>query len=497
VTEPAAAGRPHAPGGAGGTGPPHAPEGAGGTGPPPPAPGGALPPGAVPGATAPRRTHPLTPVVEAVRTVGVLVAAVVVFGTGALREAASAAGGLLGLLLLLLAGGGLIALALAGHWLAWSRTRFFFDESGDFRLDSGVLQRNERRVTLSRLQSVDVVRPLLGRVVGLAQVRVEVAGSGDSRVVLSYLPEAEAVALRAEIVARAAGVDPLVGEAPEVVLAAVPTNDLVMSLLLRSTTFLLLLVSVVVVVGAVATEGPGGLGLLLVTGGLPIVSVFTQFMRFFGFTVAESPDGLRLRHGLASVESQTVPPGRVQAVEIEEPLLWRRRGWVRVNLNVAGLRSGDEEGQAEQVLLPVAPREVAMGIIGRVLPGVQFGALTLVPAPPAARRRAWLQWAQLGVGHDSAVFVTSRGFLTRRIAVIPHARTQSVRVEQGPWQRALGLASVAVDSTPGPVRVLALHRDVAEARAVAEAQLVRASSARALGSGGRWMAPPPTPPSAD
>jgi putative membrane protein len=236
-------------------------------------------------------------------------------------------------------------------------------------------------------------------------------------------------------------------------------------------------------------EGPGGLGLLLLTGGLPIVGVFTQFMRFFGFTVAESPDGLRLRHGLASVESQTVPPGRVQAVEIEEPLLWRRRGWVRVNLNVAGLRAGGDE-QVEQVLLPVAPREVALAIIGRVLPGVDLGELVFLPAPPAARRRAWLQYANLGVADHPRIVATRRGFLTRRTAVLPHARTQSVRVTQGPWQRALGLASVAVDSTPGPVAVVALHREAGQARAIAQAQLVRAAAARGDGSGGRWMAPP-------
>ncbi|MCU0283042.1 MAG: PH domain-containing protein [Candidatus Nanopelagicales bacterium] len=448
-------------------------------------------------ATAPRRTHPLTPAVEAVRTVGVLVAAMLVFGTGMVREAASAAGGLAGVLLVGLVALVLLGLAVGLHWLGWSRTRYFFDESGDFRLDSGVLQRNQRRVTLSRLQSVDVVRPLLGRVVGLAQVRVEVAGGGDSRVVLSYLAEAEAVALRAEIIARAAGMRPDVGEAPEVVLAAVPTNDLVMSLLLRSSTAVLLAVSVLIVVAAVATEGPGGLGLLLLTGGLPIVGVFTQFMRFFGFTVAESPDGLRLRHGLASVESQTVPPGRVQAIEIEEPLLWRRRGWVRVNLNVAGLRSGGEEAQVEQVLLPVAPLEVALAIVGRVLPGVRLSDLMLEPAPAAARRRAWLQFANLGVGHDAMVLATRRGFLTRRTAVLPHARTQSVRVTQGPWQRALGLASVAVDSTPGPVAVVALHRAAGQARAIAEAQLVRAAAARADGSGGRWMATPAIPPAPD
>ena len=105
-------------------------------------------------------------------------------------------------------------LILGYHYLAWTRTEFFFDDAGDFRLDSGVLQRNERRVALSRLQSVDVVKPLLGRIVGLAQVRIEVAGAGDSRVLVSYLTETEAHALRAEIIARAAGVARTWGRPP-------------------------------------------------------------------------------------------------------------------------------------------------------------------------------------------------------------------------------------------------------------------------------------------
>ena len=412
--------------------PPPGPPGAPFAGPPgPPGSGAAQPDGRW--AVGQRyRTHPLTPLVESIRSLGLLVAAMLVFGQGAVRDAASALGGLPGLLLLLAGIAVLLVLAVGVNYLAWQRREYFFDQSGDFRLDSGILQRNERRVTLSRLQSVDVVRPLLGRVVGLAQVRIEVAGAGDSRVVLSYLTEAQAQALRAEIIARAAGVAPGAGEAPESVLVTVPTGDLVVSLLLRSETISLLLLSVVVVASIVVTEGAAGLTVLLFTGGIPLVSVFTQFTRFFGFTVAESPDGLRLRHGLASVQSQTVPPGRVQAIEVSEPLLWRRRGWVRVSLNVAGLQSGQEEGSASQVLLPVAPRDVAAGIIGRVLPGVDLSGLRLQPAPARARKRAWLQFPNLAVAVDERVLAVRRGFLTRHLAVIPHARTQSVTVTQGP-----------------------------------------------------------------
>ena len=449
------------------------------------------PPGPAPGQR--RRTHQLTPVVSAVRTVGVLIGALLVFGNEGVRDAAEAVGGLTGLLIVLGAIAAVLVVAIGWHYLAWSRTEFFFDEAGDFRLDSGVLQRNERRVALSRLQGVDVVRPLLGRVVGLAQVRIELAGGGDTRLVLSYLSDADAQALRSEIIARAAGVDPTAGEAPERILATVPTGDLAVSLVLRSETLMLLLASVIVVVGVVASEGVTGLPLFLLTGGLPLIAVFTQFVRFFGFTLAESPDGLRLRHGLASVQSQTVPPGRIQAVEVEQPLLWRSHGWVRVSLNVAGVHGSDDTARVEQVLLPVAPREVAAEIVSRVLPGTDLAALEFQPAPRAARLRAWLQWPNLGVAVGPAILATRRGFLTRRIALIPHARTQSVRVTQGPWQRRLGLASMHVDSTPGPVTVVGLHRVAAEARQLAEEQLLRAARARATGPADRWMAPPPPP----
>ena len=69
-----------------------------------------------------------------------------------------------------------------------------------------------------------------------------------------------------------------------------------------------------------AERGWGGLGIALVTGGLPIIIVFAEFIKYFNFTVTQSPDGLRMKFGLAKTETRTVPPGRVQAIEIVEPL---------------------------------------------------------------------------------------------------------------------------------------------------------------------------------
>jgi putative membrane protein len=433
-----------------------------------------------------RRVHRLTPFVQGVRwwPAGIVAGVTLVanfkleVGTGAL---------LVGL-------GALVALTLVGTgfaYLAWQRRTFWFDDDGDLRVDSGVLQRNERRLQLSRLQSVDVLQPLVARVVGLAEVRVEVAGAGDSKVNLQFLTVAEANALRNEIIARSAGVRHDAEEAPETLLVKVDAGDLAMSLLLRAETFGLLAATVLIIAVTVLTAGKLGL-LVLFLGGVPLFDVFTQFSRYYDFTIAASADGLRLRHGLLQRTRQTVPPGRVQAVGFVQPFLWRKRGWVRVRLNVAGVSTHAEgrgdQSYTENVLLPVAPWPVALAIVSHVLPGVDLQAITLVPAPERARRRSWIQWRQLAVGWDDNVFLGRSGRIVERWDVVPHARTQSVRVTQGVWERALGLASVHVDSTPGAVKISGHHRDALEARQIAQAQADRAATARAADRSVRWIA---------
>jgi putative membrane protein len=91
--------------------------------------------------------------------------------------------------------------------------------------------------------------------------------------------------------------------------------------------------------------------------------------------------------------------------------------------------------------------------------------LVALTAPPARAR--WVsplrrRFLASGLGND--LLVSREGILTRRTHVVPHARVQSLRLTQGPWQRRLSLADLWVDSPPGPVRVRARHRDVVEAR---------------------------------
>ncbi len=431
-----------------------------------------------------RRVHPITPLVHAVSA---LPAAVLLLFTLSIGGAVSFGARTLIIAVIVLLLLPVIVGALA--YLSWRNLWFWFDADGDFRVDSGILTKKQRRLQLSRLQSVDVAQPLIARLFSMAELTVEVAGSNDSRVKVRFLPLADARDLRSELLARSAGLQHDVGEAPEAPIASVAPRELAISLLLRSVTAGLLLLTAFIVVITVLMSGWGGLVLAMFTGGLPILMVVTEFMRNFNFTVSQSPDGLRTRFGLAKTETRTIPPGRVQAIEFVEPLLWRRWRWVRLRVNIAGVGGTDSNGnQQETLLIPVATRDVADDIVSRILPGLDLAAMDWHDAPRRSRRRSPIQWRNLAVAWDDAVFVSRRGRITRRIMVIPHVRTQSVRLTQGPWERALDLATVHVDSTPGPVKVMALHLDAMTAREVVDAQSVRAERGRAADRSTRWAA---------
>jgi putative membrane protein len=135
---------------------------------------------------------------------------------------------------------------------------------------------------------------------------------------------------------------------------------------------------------------------------------------------------------------------------------------VRVDVDVAGYSGSGEQQLATSALLPVAPRELALQLVARVL------GSTLPPAdrpvPRAARWRAPLSARRLSLGLDGAHVVSTSGVLTTTTDIAPLAKVQSLRRTSGPWQRRLGLASVHVDTAgrrlPGAVL---LHRSEADA----------------------------------
>ena len=108
----------------------------------------------------------------------------------------------------------LIALWVGLGLLSWWRRAYAVDADGVY-LRSGILSRKLRTARLPRIQSVDVVHPLLGRIFGLGQLTVEVAGGRNSRVVIGFLTTSELQTLRDRILDLAAGQIDLPGAASE------------------------------------------------------------------------------------------------------------------------------------------------------------------------------------------------------------------------------------------------------------------------------------------
>ncbi|MFH9815366.1 PH domain-containing protein [Streptomyces sp. NPDC017230] len=438
-----------------------------------------------------RRLHPVTPLRRAWAPVAVLVGWAVHDPDQAQRQLSR-----LTTTTLLVGLAVLIPAAALYGFLTWWFTHFAVTDT-ELRIRTGLLFRRTAHIRLERIQAVDVTQPLLARVAGVAKLKLDVIGTGKKDE-LAFLGADEARALRAELLARAAGLAPEtaaeVGEAPSRQLLRVPPGVLAVSLLLTGATWGTLIAAVVV--PTLLWLATHNLWTVLATA-LPLLgaagaSGAGRFVGEYDWTVAESPDGLRLDHGLLDRAHETVPPGRVQTVRIVEPLLWRRwgsprssgaesgGGWVRVELDVAG--------SSNSVLLPVAPREIAESVVARVLPGVTVPTAAALSRPPrrAARCRP-LWWRGYGLAVTDTVFAARYGLLRRNLALVPHAKVQSVRRTQGPWQRALRLADVRVD-TGANKTVTARLRDADEAAELLRAQAERSRTGRRDALPDRWMA---------
>lgn len=408
-----------------------------------------------------------------------------------------------------------VAVGVAIGWLllAWSRTRYRITADA-LELHAGVLFQRHRSARLDRLQSVTISQPFLARIAGLARLRLEVAGGADSNVALEFLREDDAQLLRNHLLARAAGVEYDTPEAPEATSSDVTTVPLgrLLGSIACSEAVLIFAVSLLFAAGTIlATHS--FVGIVAVLSGL-FASAGAMWNRFtvgFDFRLGVAPDGLRLSYGLLEKQAQTVAPGRIQALEVKQPLLWRPFGWWRIQVNIAGNAGTSDESKANHQMLPVgriedvrfvlpylvpyltdgADHDTGVDVIGEGMLGQGEGSggqgAGYVTSP---RRARWLdpwQWRRTGFRATGSALLVRHGRLSRSFVVVPHERTQSLGVYQGPVLRRLGLATVGVHSTPGPVSPRVNRIDAAVAAGLVDDQAERARLARAAARPERWM----------
>ena len=419
-----------------------------------------------------------------------------------------------------------IVLAIAGAYcyLSWTKTRYAVSNTAIW-YRAGILKRTQRHARLSRIQTINVSYSLIGRLLRLGYLDIEVAGGTDSSIKLGLLPAQRLEELRALLLALASGaIDEVVDpagrtgasarvatvktplEAPERPVFKVGFVKLLASMLATIDNAVALFFGIFLLglngflVGVVGvTSIMSFLGILAGAFSL-LVSVWARFDREFGFTAAIAADGVRIDRGLTARRHVTIPPGRIHAIEVTQPLIWRLFGWYRVEITQAGntAHTTDEKNKgmqvdvASDVLLPVGSRVEVVQAIAMAIPDLGTddpdGFLEslrvgtgedrwMTPIPPSARILDPLVYKRRAFGLTDAVFAIRDGFFNLRFSIIPLTRIQSVSLHQGPIQRWRRVASVRAALVPGPVASMAEHVEAGRSLEL-WAQLSQASKVR-------------------
>lgn len=390
-----------------------------------------------------------------------------------------------------------LALCVLGFWLAWRVHRFRV--TGDVvEVRQGLLFRTHRRAPLARIQGVNLEKPWFARIFGACKLEVQSAGA-DANVELAYLSNGLADALRYEILARSAGrtvqhqqqqtgsrtqrvVDDFLR--PDAELDGIEQGSLVRlkpgTVILSSLLDLGLVIGVLVAVAAVVAMIVFDIPWLLFTLIPTVFSIVSITVRTLSqklrYSIARTPDGIRLAYGLLSTTTEVLPPGRVFSITVTQPLLWRPMGWWKVTFTRATKTTDPSSGQQRQyanMLLPVGSRADVDLVIGLVLPGLRGSALLddglvgrghvdadadaaaedgaavrsdddYVTTPRSARILRPLSWRRNGVAIGPDAVLLRKGRIWRSLGIVPLARTQSFAMHQGPLEGALGVAHVAV-----------------------------------------------------
>lgn len=509
-----------------------------------------------------------------------------------------------------LIGFAVLVLILVAGSIDWWFTRYSLDDLAIHRR-SGFLFKKNRTIRLESVQSVDISRPLVARLLGLSELRFEVADGSSEALHIKYVSARKAEVLRRTAMAsinllrsEAAGrpVDvlpdsmqisaermpdadqlhqpfeasyeasygaprqdgtaqdgtqqvapqqgaqqPALGQlAPEqgiqhpgtqqpvasrrgarmpMPVAADPSQPpifrisnvrLIASIMLEHLVWLVpavaLMVGAAVIAAIIDGESPFLIFMALLPGTfVPLLGYLgTLWARFDGaanFKITPSGQGgVTLRYGFTGTHTQNVMVERIQALAVEQSILWRAFGWYRIKMTIAGIgieKNDNQKVVTRNVALPVGNKQEALMVLRLLLPALDEaqaqvlldtanGSLksqkpqvpAMIVTPSSARWMDLLTWKRNGVttvgytagsvqastriDSDAArssvgehtqgdLLLIRGGYFIRTLSIVPVSRVLSVSRGQGPLQRAFGCASVHFGTVPGPVRTLMMH----------------------------------------
>lgn len=250
--------------------------------------------------------------------------------------------------------------------------------------------------------------------------------------------------------------------------------------------------------------------------GTRVLSILLALVTLHDFRLVRKGDDLNVTYGLLTRISLTMRRPRIQAVHRKATLLHRlfRRVSLRADLagglgaNAAAQQQGQQASRTLW-LAPVCTVDVADELTRAALPDVTLDNLDWRRLSPRAATRLfrlltaiwvvlaalpatiWFGWWALGVLaagvpfawlharlyvkytgwalHDE-FFALRRGWLTRRLSVVPRNRVQSVRLGESPFDRRYRMRSLHVDTAGARgTRLWLPFLDAADARRLADA----------------------------
>ena len=494
-----------------------------------------------------------------------------------------------------LIGFAVLVLILVGGSIDWWFTRYSLDDLAIHRR-SGFLFKKNRTIRLESVQSVDISRPLVARLLGLSELRFEVADGSSEALHIKYVSARKAEVLRrtamasinllrseatgrpvdvlpesmqisaermpdadqlhqpfeasyeassgapaqkstqqvapqqgAQQLAPEQGIQqpgvsrrgarmpmPLPADPSQPPIFRISNVRLVASIMLEHLVWLVpavaLMVGAAVIAAILDGESPFLIFMALLPGTfVPLLGYLgTLWARFDGaanFKITPSGQGgVTLRYGFTGTHTQNVMVERIQALAVEQSILWRVFGWYRIKMTIAGIGVEQNDNQklvTRNIALPVGNRQEALMVLRLLLPALDEaqaqvlldtanGSLkrqqpqvpAMIVTPFSARWMDLLTWKRNGVttvgytagsarattriDSDAArssvgehtrgdLLLIRGGYFIRTLSIVPVNRVLSVSWGQGPLQRAFGCASVHFGTVPGPVRTLMMH----------------------------------------
>ncbi|MFW5918305.1 MAG: PH domain-containing protein [Haloferacaceae archaeon] len=388
----------------------------------------------------------------------------------------------------------------AGWNVAYFR-RFRYELTADtFDIESGVFSRRDREIPYRRIQNVDIRQNVVQRLLGIAEVRLETAGGGQTEAQLQYVNREEAERLQEEVSQRKRADDPESAatedeQATDTLYAITPRELGILGIVSMDFRLVpLVLVGLSVFGPAAITRalpdvdqwfliGPlVGLGTILV---LAVVSGVISMLQYYDFQLRSHGDEYRYDRGLLQRYSGSIPVEKVQTVSIRENVLARWLGYAGLTIETAGYAPGQGSGARSQAAVPIAKRERVTTLARTIEPFGEFTferppkrareryavryllvalvviagayAVTLVPdvsgpwylsvvVLPAVPVAAHLKWRNRGYHLGTDFVITRNGFWSRRITIVPTYRVQTVLSSRTIFQRRRRLASVVIDT---------------------------------------------------